>query len=116
MNKKKWDSLGPDLQKIFKDVFAPFQAKSAVGWNEINVLGFKTAIAQGAEFITLSTEEAARWKAAVQPVIDNYVTKMVGKGFTEAQAKEQIAFIKDRMAYWDQKAIEQNIPGEGNIK
>ena len=117
MNKQKWDSLGPDLQKIFNDVSAKYQPISAIGWNEINVLGFETAIAQGAEFITLSDAEAARWKEAVQPVMEAYVQKMVSQGITtEEQAREQIEFIKERMAYWDQQQIDQKIPSEADIK
>lgn len=116
MNKAKWDSLGPDLQKIFTDVSAVYQPKSAVGWNNINVEGFQTAIKQGAEFITLPPDEAARWKAAVQPVMDNYVKKMVKNGFSEQQAKDQIAFIMDRLAYWTQQQIAQKIPSEADIK
>ncbi|MGQ9824519.1 MAG: TRAP transporter substrate-binding protein DctP [Desulfotomaculales bacterium] len=115
MNKKKWDSLPPDIQKIFTEVSAKYQEESAVGWNKINVEGFQTAIARGAEFITLPPEEAARWKAAVQPVIDNYVSKMVAKGFPEQQVKEQIAFIKERIAYWEQQQKAQNIPSEADI-
>jgi TRAP-type C4-dicarboxylate transport system substrate-binding protein len=116
MNNNKWKSLPPDIQKIFTDVAAKYQPQSAVKWNEVNVLGFQQAISQGAEFITLPADEAARWKAAVAPVMDNYIKKMVGKGFTEQQAKDQIAFIKDRMAYWDQQQITQKIPSEADIK
>jgi TRAP-type transport system periplasmic protein len=116
MNGNKWNSLPADLQKIFNDVSAKYQPESAVGWNNINVLGFQTAIQQGAEFITLSDAEAARWKAAVQPVMDSYVTKLVSKGFTEQLAREQIAFIKDRLAYWSQQQIAQKIPSEADIK
>jgi TRAP-type transport system periplasmic protein len=116
MSKSKWNSLPADLQKIFTDVAAKYQPQSAVGWNTINVDGFKLAISQGAEFITLSADEAARWKTAVQPVMDNYVKKMVSNGFTEQQAKDQISFIKDRITYWTQQQTAQNIPSEADIK
>jgi TRAP-type transport system periplasmic protein len=116
MNGTKWKSMPADLQKIFNDVCAKYQESSAVGWNNINVVGFQTAITQGAEFITLSSDEAARWKTAVQPVMDNYVTKMVGKGFDEKTAKEQVAFIKERVAYWTEQQKVQNIPSEADIK
>jgi TRAP-type C4-dicarboxylate transport system substrate-binding protein len=115
MNKDKWDSLGADLQKVFTAVAAKYQPLSAVNWNNINVLGFQTAVAQGAEYITLSTDEAARWKAAVQPVLEAYVTKMVGKGFVEQTVRDQLAYIKDRLAYWTQQAAAQNIPSEAYV-
>lgn len=116
MNKSKWDSLPADLQQIFMDVVAKYQDESALGWNLINVEGFQTAIAQGAEFITPSDEEAARWQEAVQPVIENYVTKMVEKGFSEQEVREWIAFIKERVAYWTEQQAAQNIPSEADIK
>jgi len=116
MNNNKWKSLPADIQKTFTDVFAKYQPQSAVGWNNVNVIGFQTAIAQGAEFITLPADEAAKWKTAVQPVMENYVKKMVGKGFDEQTVRDQLAFIKDRMAYWDQQAIAQKIPSEGAVK
>lgn len=116
MNKSKWDSLPPDLQKIFNDVGAKYQAETALTWNKINVEGFETAIAKGIEFITLPDQEAARWKTAVQPVIDNYVTKLTGKGFAKQQAKDQIAFIKERITYWEQQQTAQKIPSEADIK
>jgi TRAP-type transport system periplasmic protein len=116
VNADKWNSLPPDIQTIFTGVAAKYQPKSAAGWNEINALGFEAAIKQGAEFITLSDEEAARWKQAVQPVMENYVKKMAGNGFSEQETRDHIAFIKERMAYWDQEQIKQNIPSEAYIK
>jgi TRAP-type C4-dicarboxylate transport system substrate-binding protein len=116
MNGAKWKGMPTDLQKIFNDVGKKYQASSAVGWNNINVVGFQTAIVQGAEFITLSDAEAARWKAAVQPVMENYVTKMVGLGFDEKITKEQVAFIKERVTYWTNQQKLQNIPSEADIK
>ncbi len=105
-----------DIQKIFTDVFAKYQPQSALGWNNVNVIGFQTAVAQGAEYITVPPDEAAKWKAAVQPVLENYVKKMVGKGFAEQTVRDQLAFIKDRMAYWDQQAVAQKIPSEAYVK
>jgi TRAP-type transport system periplasmic protein len=116
MNKKKWDSLGPDLQKIFTDVFAEYLPKAAVGWNEINAQGFQAAIQQGAEFITLPEDEAARWKTAVQPVMENYITKMTQKGFKEQEVRDQLAFIRERIAYWEEQQITQKIPSEAVLK
>ena len=48
--------------------------------------------------------------------MDNWIKKMVSKGFTEQSAKDELAFIKDRMAYWDQQQIAQKIPSEADIK
>jgi hypothetical protein len=65
---------------------------------------------KGVEFIDLSPSEAARWKAAVEPVINNYVKNMVGKGFSEAEVKGWIKFLRDRVEYWTKKQIALRIP------
>jgi hypothetical protein len=66
-------------------------------------------VEKGVEFIELLPSEAARWKAAVEPVIDNYVKAMVGKGFPEAEVKGWIKFLRDRIEYWTKKQIESRI-------
>jgi TRAP-type C4-dicarboxylate transport system substrate-binding protein len=116
MNGGKWKSLPADIQKIFSDVCAKYQETSAVGWNNIHAGGFQTAIAQGTEYITLSDSEAARWKSAVQPVMNSWVTKMVSQGFAEKTAQEQVNFINERLAYWAEQQTIQNIPSESAIK
>lgn len=115
MNRVKWDSLGVELQKVILDVFAKYQPLSAIGWNIINAQGFQTAVSQGAEYITLSDEEAARWKAAVQTVVDGYISKMAGKGFSEQETNEHLVYLKDRLSNWSQQAIAQKIPSEAFI-
>jgi hypothetical protein len=89
--------------------------KFALAWNQINAEGFTYTKSLGNEVITLSNEEAARWKAAVAPVMDNYVTKMAGKGLSPQELKDRIAFIKDRIAFWTQKQTEQKIPSEFDL-
>jgi TRAP-type transport system periplasmic protein len=115
MNRGKWDSLGADLQKIFTNVAAKYQPLTAVGWNVINAQGFQTAVSQGSEYITLSADEAARWKTAVLPVLDNYVTRMTARGLSEQETRDHLAYLKDRLAYWTQQAAALNIPSEAFI-
>ena len=115
MNKDKWASLPEDIQQIFNELGPIYEEKMGLGWNIMNVEGFKLAIEQGAEYITLPDEEAARWKEAVQPVLEDYITKMVGKGYSEQEIREQFAFIRERMDYWDQKQIEEGIPSEADL-
>lgn len=113
MNKDKWSSLPDDLKQIFTDLGATYQDKMGLGWNVMNVEGFELAIEQGAEYITLSDEEAARWSKAVEPVLEDYITKMVSKGFAEQEIREQFAFIRERMDYWDEQQVKEGIPSEG---
>jgi len=58
---------------------------------------------------------------AVQPVIDQYVKDMTGRGFPEKEVKGYLDYVKARTDYWLKKQIESGIksatgPAEVRIK
>jgi len=76
MNKQKWDALPDDVKKIFDDLsrdqarwtgkYADDHAKEAIEWAKKE---------QNVEFITLSPDELAKWKAKVEPQVKEYVER-----------------------------------------
>jgi TRAP-type transport system periplasmic protein len=115
MNTDKWNALPADIKKIFNDVDQEYIDKYALAWNKINKEGTEYSKSLGNELIILSADEAARWKAAVAPVMDKYVEKMAAKGFSAQEMKDRIAFIKDRISYWTKKEADAKIPSEFDI-
>lgn len=88
MNKQKWERLSPAAQKAIDEVNAEWVAKTAAAWDESDQEGRAFFLEQKNEIIPLSPEEAARWKQAVQPIIDGYVTEAQGKGVDGKRALE----------------------------
>ncbi|MCG6534794.1 MAG: TRAP transporter substrate-binding protein [Syntrophales bacterium LBB04] len=82
MNLKKWNSLPPDIQKIFTDVSAGFPERNGTVWGEMEDAGYKFAKERKHQFTQLSPEEEARWVSAVKPVVEEYEqaldTKKIG--------------------------------------
>lgn len=84
MNKAKYDSLPDDLKTIIDDNSgAEFSAFAGRTQQEYDAPGRELAAANN--IIELSAEESAKWQEAAQPVIDNWVAEMDGKGL-EGQA------------------------------
>jgi TRAP-type C4-dicarboxylate transport system substrate-binding protein len=84
MNKAKYDSLPDDLKAILdENSGAEFSAFAGRTQQEYDAPGRK--LAEGNNIIELSAEESAKWQEAAQPVIDNWVAEMDGKGI-EGQA------------------------------
>ena len=79
-------------------------------WNANDFVGKEFGMEKGVEFINLPKDEIAKWKAAVEPVIDSYVKSMVGKGYAEAEVRSWIKFLRDRIDYWTEKQIQWRIP------
>jgi TRAP-type C4-dicarboxylate transport system substrate-binding protein len=109
MNKNSYNKLSPDLKEIFDRLCGEFKERFALMWNLIDAEGKEFAEKKGVEIIELSPQEAARWKEAAAPVVKNYVKDMVGKGYSEAEVKGWIGFLRERIEYWTAKQIELRI-------
>jgi TRAP-type C4-dicarboxylate transport system substrate-binding protein len=80
MNKQKWNSLSPDIQKIIAQINLEWATKHGEAWDTSDAEGIVFFLNQGGQIIGLDSKEAARWKKAVAPIIDDYVTKTNEKG------------------------------------
>lgn len=81
MNKAKYDSLPDDLKKVINDnsgqEFAAFAGRTQAGADGPSR---QVAVDRGNNIITISAEDTETWKKAAQPVYDNWVEEMKGKG------------------------------------
>jgi TRAP-type transport system periplasmic protein len=74
MNKKKYESLPPDLKKVIDDNSGAKLAPVAIEiWDRIELDGEKAMRAKSKnKFVSLSAEETAKFKKTVQPVFDRF--------------------------------------------
>jgi len=119
MNKDTWNKLPPNIQKIINEY--PFEEKLATMWNEVDIDGKKYGMEKGLQFIELPPEEIAKWKKAVEPVIDKYVKSMVAAGYQEKETRELINYARMRIEYWTKKQKESEVksstgPSEVRVK
>lgn len=80
MNKAKWNSLPPDVQKIIEEVNEEYAEKQGKLWDEIDKAGRDFTLSRGNKIISLSPEENLRWEKAVRPILDEYKKNMKDKG------------------------------------
>jgi TRAP-type C4-dicarboxylate transport system substrate-binding protein len=86
MNKKKWNSLPPDIQKIFREVNKEWADKNGAAWDYYDKEARDWMISQGKKVITLSPEENAKFAAAVRPMLNEYVENMKKQGLPGKEA------------------------------
>ncbi len=116
MNKDSYKKLPADIKAIFDTLVGEYKERSILMWNSVDFAGKAYGLEKGVQFIELSPNEVARWKAAVEPVIDNYVKNIVSKGYSEAEARAWIKFMRDRIDYWTKKQIALHIPSAAGPK
>ena len=110
MNKKSYEKLPPDLKEILEELAGEYKERFALMWNSIDFAGKEFAVEKGVEFIDLTDDQIAKWKAVTEPVIDNYIKDMTSKGYTESEVKSWISYLRERIDFWTQKQIEYRIP------
>jgi TRAP-type transport system periplasmic protein len=92
MNKAKWNSIPPDLQKTIEEVNKEWIDVAAKNWLAMDASGKNLLLKSGSEIITLSPEESARWTEKANVVIQDYVKEMEGKNLPGA---EVVKFMRE---------------------
>jgi len=86
MNKKKWNSLPSDLQKILEDTTGERMAQiSGKTLDEGSIQDVAWMKEQGHEFYVLPADEKARWQEKVNGIHESWVQEMEKKGYRNAQ-------------------------------
>ncbi|MDR2017386.1 MAG: TRAP transporter substrate-binding protein [Syntrophobacterales bacterium] len=86
MNKTAWNSLPPDIQKVFDEVSKEWITVHGKVWDEIDKEGREFAKVKGLKEIAFSKEENARWAAKVKPLFDEYTKNAKAKGLPGDEA------------------------------
>ena len=73
MNLDKWNALPADIQKVFDEVSDKYTDIHGNVWDSTDQEGRKYTLSLGNEILSLSDEESARWRKAVEPVINDYI-------------------------------------------
>ncbi len=81
MNKDKWNSLPPDLQAIIDNLTGMKMSVDGVGkfWDSQSQRGWDLAKQKGVTFYKLPPEELARWRDSVNPIYNDWISKMEAK-------------------------------------
>lgn len=108
MNKASYGRLPADVKKIFDQLCGEYAERFALIWNAVDMVGVSFGKAKGVEFIELPDPPA--WKKAVDPLMEQWVKKLVGAGYKEPEIRSWMSFMQERYGFYTKKQIEYGIP------
>jgi TRAP-type C4-dicarboxylate transport system substrate-binding protein len=73
MNKQKWDSLPPDAKRVMEDLSESWVGVHGAVWDGTDKEGRAFTKSLGNGIVPLTEAESDRWRAAVEPVIEQYI-------------------------------------------
>jgi TRAP-type transport system periplasmic protein len=86
MNKERWNSLPPDIQKIMDETAHEYHQKAAQVWARMDEEAIKAAKSKNHTLIPLSKEEEQRWYQMVKHLNEEFVKEKSAKGLPAAEA------------------------------
>lgn len=86
MNKDKWNSLPPDIQKIIDKTSEECTERASKVWDQLDQKAMKAALEKKHTLITLSQEEEERWYQRLVPLYDAFVKEKSAQGLPAAEA------------------------------
>jgi len=95
MNKDKWNALPQEVQKVIEEINAEWVTKHGKAWDVSDMEGIQFFLNQGGQLIGVDAKEQARWKKAVEPILNNYIKETSAKGIN---AKEVVDFTAKALA------------------
>jgi len=94
MNLNKWNALPDDVKKIIEETAGEWVDVHGKAWDAADEEGRKFTLSLGNEIITLSDEENAKWRKAVEPIIKEYASKAPNGEANVAKVNELIEKCK----------------------
>jgi len=95
MNKQKYESLPPDIQKVFDEVGEEWVDVHGDVWDSVDREGQKFVSELGKKIHPLSPAEEQKWVQSISPIIIDYQAKMQKKGLP---AKKAVKTIRELLA------------------
>jgi TRAP-type C4-dicarboxylate transport system substrate-binding protein len=98
MNKQKWESLPPDIQKTIDQMNEKYIEKAARVWANVDTESIAKLKKDGHTFIELSPQEDARWAERMKPVFEDYVKAVKERGLP---GDEAVRWVRDYLKNHD---------------
>jgi len=98
MNKKKYDSLPPDIKKVFDEVGKEWVDVHGDVWDYADRAGLKFVIELGKNIHGLSPAQEKKWVQSISPLILQYQSKMENKGLP---GKKAVKVLRDLVAKYN---------------
>lgn len=99
ISKAAWDKLSAEDQELFQTIGGKaLSLKSAKLYDELHQSGLDDMKAQGVEVYEVTDAEKEEFKALAEPIIDEYIAELDGKGYAAQDFYDQLIAARDSVA------------------
>ena len=96
MNKKTWDSLPPDIQKIFDKLKKKYAFECATAYDEDLEKALDMGKDKGKVIYPLSNAELKKWEKKVGPLYDQWIDDMEAKDLPGKKLLKRVQWLSKK--------------------
>jgi TRAP-type C4-dicarboxylate transport system substrate-binding protein len=96
MNRDKWNSLSPEIKKVFEEVSEKYPEITGGGFDENDEAGYKLSLNRGNKVITLPPEELKRWQACWRFQLDKWVSDKEAMGLPARAVLDEVIKLQEK--------------------
>lgn len=100
LNRKTFDNLPPDLKRLLYNLLRQMSQKSAAGYEEEGEKAQDVMVKSGIEVVTLPPKEFERWRAAVEPLGEEFTSKYEAEGLPAKQLVKDLRALSQKYSTW----------------
>jgi TRAP-type C4-dicarboxylate transport system substrate-binding protein len=93
MNQAKWDSLPPDIQKIFEELTLPLSIAVGRKFMDMNDFTISALKERGDKVNILTAEQKVEWKASLKPIYEAQIAAMNNAGLNGKSVMEKVQSV-----------------------
>jgi TRAP-type C4-dicarboxylate transport system substrate-binding protein len=107
-NRKTFDSYPPEVKRFMYAMLRRLNQMSGNGFDEHDLLSRKVIEEKGVKVIKPSPEELAEWKAAVEPMWEEFIRENEAKGLPARQLVQDLRALTQKYASWTPEQLMQH--------
>jgi TRAP-type C4-dicarboxylate transport system substrate-binding protein len=96
INTKTWESLSPDVQRVFNDLSEWAQAKDVMNYDQAGKATLQFAASKGCKIIELDKAELSRIHKASRPVFEKIAADLEARGKPAKKVLDELSKLNPR--------------------
>jgi TRAP-type C4-dicarboxylate transport system substrate-binding protein len=108
-NKKTFDKLPPEIKRFIYNMQRRLSQMYGEGYDREDEISREIIVKSGVKPIILPPAELARWKAAVEPLWDEFITENEALGLPARQLVKDLRGLSQKYSTWTQEQLMKEV-------
>ncbi len=109
LNRKTWDGLPPEVKRFMYNMQRRLSMMYGIEFDRQDEVSRKQIVEKGVKVVKLSPEEMARWKAAAEPLWEEFIQENEAKGLPARELVKDLRALSAKYESWTPEQLMKEV-------